>query len=131
MPLAKAITFPTDGWIDTNTTFRAYIQDDATGLNIDPTLVSAIDYTVTEALGAQQGTVTADAVNLTPVATYLTIGLSMTGWFFDRIGYNFQATLPADCFPDAGDYVVDLVFTLASDGSTFPVKCFHHARSRS
>lgn len=129
--MGKPSTFPTDGWKSTNTTFRAYVQDDATGINILPSAVSTISYTVTEALGPSQGTVTANAVVLTPVATYLAATLSTTGWFVDQIGYNFQATLPASCFPDAGEYVVDFLFTLGADGSTFPVKCFHHARSRS
>lgn len=129
--MGKPTTFQTSGWKLTNTTFRANVQDDATGTNIVPSTVSGISYTVTEALGPQQGVVTANAVALSPVATYLSTSLSLVGWLVDQTGYNFQATLPASCFPDAGEYVVDFLFTLLADGSTFPVKCFHHARSRS
>lgn len=127
--MGKPITFQTNGWAKTNTTVRAYIQDDATGINIVPSTVTAIAYTVTESLGVQAGTQTGSGA-LSPVATYLFTNLSTTGWFVDTTGYNFQATLPASAFPDPGDYVIDFLFTL-SDSSTFPVKCYHHARSRS
>lgn len=129
--MGKPVTFQTDGWAATNTTIRAYIQDDATGINIVPSTVSAIAYTITEAMGPNQGHVYANAVALSPVGSYLNSSLSTTGWTVDSTGWNFLASLPAACFPDAGEYVIDLLFTLAADSSTFPVKCYHHARSRS
>lgn len=130
--MGKPNTFYTDGWLNTNTTFRAYVEDDATGTIIAQAAVSAITYTVTESVGPQQGKVTANVVSLTPVSTYILAALSLTGWREDQTGFNFQATLPAAVFPDAGDYVVDFIGTLASDGSTFVLaKCFHHCKSRS
>jgi hypothetical protein len=127
--MPKPITFNTGGWVGTNTTFRAYVKDDATGSFILAAAVSSIAYTVKQAAGPSQGTTTGSG-GLTPVSTYLLAALSTVGWTVDAIGYNFKAALPASCFPDAGDYVIDFVFTLAADGSTFPVKCYHHARSR-
>lgn len=130
--MGKPITFSTSGWINTNLTIRAYVQDDQTGSNMAPSNVSAIAYTVTESTGPRPGTKFAFAQPLAPVGTYLSATLSTTGWTIDNVGYNFQATLPAVCFPDAGDYVIDIVGTLAADSSTFPLaKCFHHARSQS
>lgn len=126
--MAKPITFETAGWEDSNTTFRAYIEDDSTGTAILAAAVSAIAYSVTQSLGPSQSDVTGSG-SLSPVATYIT-NVSLTGWLVDNVGYNFKATLPAACFPEAGHYVVDFLFTL-SDGSTFPVKCFHTAKSRS
>jgi hypothetical protein len=128
--MGKIATFPTTGWKSTNVTIRAYVDNDQTGTHILAAAVSAISYTVTESLGPNQGTQITTG-NLTPVASYLSDTLSTTGWTVDTVGYNFQATLPAACFPDAGEYVIDLIFTLAGDSSTFPVKLYHHARSRS
>lgn len=128
--MGKPTTFKTDGSCLTNTTVRAYIEDDLTGSNILRAAISAIAYTVTQAQGKRAGSVTGSG-SLSPVATYLTDTLSTTGWTIDSTGYNFQATLPASAFPDPGEYVIDILFTLASDGTTFPVKCFHHALSRS
>ncbi len=127
--MGKPITFQSNGWATTNTTFRAYIENDQTGTFIAPAAVTAIAYTVKQALGPSQGTTTGSG-SLSPVSTYLLSSLSLVGWRVDSTGYNFQATLPASCFPDAGDYVVDFLFTIA-DGSTFPVKTLHHAYSRS
>ena len=127
--MAKPITFETAGWMNSNTTFRAYIEDDSTGSAIASSAVSAIAYTVTQSLGPTQSTQTGSG-SLSPVSTYILSAVSLVGWLVDNVGYNFKATLPASCFPSAGDYVIDFLFTL-SDGSTFPMKCFHHARSRS
>ena len=121
--------FPTNGYAKTNTTIRAYVKDDQTGSNIQQSVVSAIAYTVTQSLGPQQGTVTGTGT-FSPVATYLSNTLSTTGWLVDQIGFNFQATLPASCFPDPGQYTIDLIFTLAADSTTFLVQCNHHAWSR-
>lgn len=129
--MGKPNTFPTDGWKLTNTTIRAYVEDDLTGTIIVPGTVSAISYLVTQSVGPRQATVTGSG-DLTPVASYLSATLSSTGWTVDTTGYNFQATLPATCFPDAGDYVIDFIGTLALDGTTFVLaKCFHHCKSRS
>lgn len=129
--MGKPNVFQTEGFQLTNTTFRAYVQDDATGTNIVPSTVSAIAYTVTKAMSPRQKIKTADAVAITPVATYLAASLSLTGWDVDQVGYNFQFTIPGACFPDAGDYVVDFIGTLAADSSTFVLaKCFHHSKSR-
>jgi len=128
--MGKPFTFPTEGWAATNTTFRAYVEDDSTGTIIAQAAVSSIAYTVKQSVGPSQGTTTGSGA-LSPVATYLLSALATTGWHVDNVGYNFKAALPAACFPDAGDYVIDFLFTLAADGSTFPVKCYHHAKSRS
>lgn len=128
--MGKPINFETSGWARTPGTVRAYIEDDVTGANIAVASVSAIAYSVTESIGKQQGTVTGTG-SLSPVSTYLASSLSTTGWRVDQTGYNFQATLPATCFPDPGDYVIDFTFTLTADSSTFPVKCYHHAYSQS
>jgi hypothetical protein len=53
----------------------------------------------------------------------------LVGWTTDATGWNFKATLPPTAFPDPGDYVVEIVFTL-SDGTTFPLRCYHHAEAR-
>ena len=124
----KPTTWQTEGWVATRVTVRARLYDDSTGLALDPSNVTAIAYTVTGATGPQQGIVTSSG-GLSPVATCLNSTLSVVGWTYDSLGWNFKAPLPATAFPDPGDYVVDFVLTLA-DGSGFPVKAYHHARSR-
>lgn len=121
--------FQTNGYSRTNTTIRAYVLDDQTGANMQQSVVSGIAYTVTSSLGNQQGNVTGSG-SLSPVSTYLSNTLSTTGWTQDTRGYNFQATLPASCFPEAGQFAILLTFTLAADGTTFVVKLDHHAWSR-
>lgn len=124
----KPTTWQTEGWVATRVTVRARLYDDSTGLVLDPSNVAAIAYTVTGSTGPKQGIVTSSG-GLSPVANYLNSTLSVTGWTYDSLGWNFKAPLPATAFPDPGDYVVDFVLTLA-DGSGFPVKTYHHARSR-
>lgn len=126
--MAKPLTWQTDGWQSTRVTVRACLYDDSTGVPIVPSAVSSIAYTVKESVGPSAGTTTGSG-SLSPVSSYLNSSLSVVGWTYDSTGWNFSASLPASCFPDAGDYVVDFVFTL-TDGTTFPVKLYHHVRSR-
>ena len=128
--MGEPITFRTKGWVNTNLTLRGFVRDDQTGVAMLPTACTALSYTVTEATGTNPGRVT--TASLAPVGTYILSGVTTVGWTVDTIGYNFQATLPAAAFPDSGEYVIDIVGTLASDGSTFILaKCFHNANSRS
>lgn len=122
--------FSTKAFAQTNTTFRAYVRDDSTGAAMLPAALTAISYAVTQTVGPSVGTSTGSG-SLSPVATYLSGTLSTVGWDIDSIGYNFKATLPASCFPDAGNYNVVFLGTLA-DGTTFIIAhCDHHAFSRS
>jgi hypothetical protein len=128
--MGQPSVYQTNGYAKTNTTIRARVTDDAKA-PLQQSALSSIAYTVTESQGPQQGAVTGSG-SLSPVSTYLQNTLSTTGWFVDQTGFNFQATLPASCFPDPGQYMIDIIGTLSADGTTFVIgQCNHHAWSRS
>lgn len=118
----------TNGFAGTRTTVRAYLYDELTGAAILPEAITQIRYWVYQAIGPDPGDQTGGAI-LSPPANYVFSTLSTVGWTTDARGWNFRATLPPDAFPDAGDYVILIQFAL-SDGSSFPLRAYHHAEAR-
>lgn len=123
----------TSGPEGVDTVFSAHIQT-ALGADITKSAgagqVSAITYTITEQVGPQQNVVTGLGTLVVASTVYDTLQTG-SGWYQDNSGFNFQATLPGAQFPDAGEYIVVFLLTLASGGTPFPVECFHHAYSTS
>ena len=124
--------FRTNGYKLTDTSFKARVQSPP-GTDIQQSTISAIAYTVTEMVGPQQGTVTGSGTLSVPSVVFNSLQTPSTdpSWTADNTGYNFSANIPGADFPDAGDYVVEFLFTPSGGGSTFPVIFYHHCNSRS
>lgn len=122
--MPKPTKYPSTGWQGTDTPFAAHIQ--IAGVDITQSGISAATYTVI----FSDGTVEANAVALTVSAVVFNTLQTDARWTVDSTGYNLLFTVPAACFPNAGDYTVRCDLT-PSGGNPFPAVYYrHHANSR-
>lgn len=122
--MPKPTKWPSTNWQNTDTPFAAHVQ--INGIDIQQSGISAAAYTVIYS----DGTVEANEVGLTVSAVVFNTLQNDPRWTADNTGYNLLVTVPASCFPNAGDYVVRLDLT-PTGGNPFPAAYFnHHANSR-
>ena len=122
--------YRTTGFVGIDTAFKNRVQIPP-GTDIVQSAISAVSYSVTEMVGAQQNTSTGSG---TPSVASSVFNALQTpsidpSWTQDNTGYNFSVTIPGASFPDVGDYVVKFLLTPAGGGTPVPVIFFHHCNS--
>ena len=121
--MPKPTKWPSAFWQANDTPFAAHVQ--IAGQDIQQSGLSAASYTVTYS----DGTVEANAVSLTIDDVIFNTLQTGPGWTQDNAGYNLLVTIPAACFPHAGDYVVTIWLTPTAGTPICAAYFLHHANS--
>jgi len=124
--MPKARVFKSTGESNRPNKFMAHSRFN--GADIIQSIFGTISYTVEY----QDGTITANAVSLTPASVVfnaLVPPATDPDWTVDALGYNFMAILPATAFPNEGDYVVRFDGVPTGFTAFTIAKFYHHCNS--